>query len=93
MVFNNTTDEGNIAPRQYRTLGDIRLRKAHLETEIAKDNAKIKGLWDSLFHKPVPRVKKDNRMARMLKTGAGVVDGLLLGWKLYRKFGGKKTFF
>ena len=30
----------------------------------------------------------------MMKTGAGVLDGLILGWKLYRKFGGgskKKT--
>lgn len=93
MVFNNTTDGGNIAPSQYRTLGDIRLRKAHLETEIAKDNAKIKGLWDSLFHKPAPRVKKTNRITKFMNTGAGLVDGLLLGWKLYRKFGGKKSLF
>ena len=30
--------------------------------------------------------KRGRRWSTVINTGAGVVDGLLLGWKLYRKF-------
>lgn len=80
-------------PPDYRTLDEIRLRKAQLLTEITKDNARIKGLWDNLFHKPARKPTPSKRFSGLMTTGAGIVDGLLLGWKLYRKFNGKRSFF
>jgi hypothetical protein len=84
----------NIPPTEYRTLDEIRLRKAQLLTEIQKDSNKMQGLWDNLFHQPPKsQLTPTSRFAGMMKTGAGVLDGLILGWKLYRKFSanGKKS--
>lgn len=72
----------------YRTLEEIRLRKAQLLTDITKDSNRIQGLWNRLFH-PVPQKGKKTagkRMTSIMSTGASVIDGIILGWKLYRKF-------
>ena len=34
----------------YRSLNDIRLRKAQLRTDLTKDSNKIAGLWNELMH-------------------------------------------
>lgn len=74
----------------YHSLDEIRLRKAQLLTEITKDNHKMQGMWNNLFHQPKNQVTPTSRFSGFMKTGAGVLDGLILGWKLYRKFGGSK---
>ena len=61
------TDQKTITDSEYKSLNDIRLRKAQLLTDLTK------------------------RFSGLINTGAGVLDGLILGWKLYRKFGGMKT--
>lgn len=72
----------------YRTLDEIRLRKAQLLTDITKDSNHIQRLWDNLFHPAKSAGKKSTgkRMSSIVSAGANVVDGLILGWKLYRKF-------
>ncbi|WP_028898221.1 hypothetical protein [Prevotella sp. HUN102] len=75
----------------YKTLSEIRLRKAQLLTDITKDNNQMAILWNGIFHKPKEGVATPSkRFAGLMKSGAGIVDGLILGWKLYRKFGGNK---
>lgn len=80
MVQQNMKEEN-----EYRSIDDIRLRKAQLRTEIAKDQNKLSGLWNSLVHKP-KNDRPSQRFSGVLNTGAGIMDGLILGWKLYRKF-------
>lgn len=72
----------------YHNIDEIRLRKAQLLTDIAKDNNQMRKLWNRLFHKPSNNSKKApaRRFAGLMSTGASVVDGIILGWKLYRKF-------
>lgn len=73
----------------YRNLDEIRLRKAQLLTDIAKDNNQMRKQWNQLFHKSGKtngKKRPARRFAGIMTTGASVVDGLLLGWKLYRKF-------
>ena len=74
--------------RTYQSLSDIRQRKMKLQGEIASEEKNIKRLWDSLFHQgKADRVATPSRRFQSLfTTGAGIVDGVLLGWKLYRKF-------
>jgi hypothetical protein len=84
-MFSSSND---ITSPVYKNLDEIRLRKAQLLTEITKDSNKMKDMWTGLFHKPKDNVTPTSRFSGFMKTGAGVVDGLILGWKLYRKFGG-----
>ncbi|GAB6981800.1 hypothetical protein [Prevotella dentasini] len=76
----------------YHTLSEIRLRKAQLLNDITKDSNKMTALWNGVFHKPKENATPTQRFSGMMSTGAGVLDGLILGWKLYRKFGGGKDF-
>lgn len=77
-------EENSLQP-QYTTLRSIEERKMQLLREIRKDNEKINKLRRQLFAKPAP-MKKGHRMQALMSTGAGMLDGALLAWKLYRKF-------
>ena len=72
----------------FRTLDQLQEKKANLLKDIQADDRKIKSLWSDLFYnnastQPTTPTK---RLASLMSTGAGIVDGILLGWKLYRKF-------
>ncbi len=73
----------------YKSLSDLRLRKEMLKNDILKDDHEARNLWNDLFHKP-EAFKKDatpsKRIHGLMNIGAGAVDGIVLGWKLYRKF-------
>ena len=73
----------------YQSIEEIRLRKAALQKEIEADSAKIDEKWHSLFKKPEALSKSatpSQRISGIISPGAGVLDGILLVWKLYRKF-------
>jgi hypothetical protein len=73
----------------FTTLKAISDRKAQLLKEIRKDSTQITKLRQQLFSKPTAlttRKNKGMRMQGLMSTGAGVLDGLILVWKLYRKF-------
>ena len=76
----------------YRSLDEIRDRKDLLLDDIRRDDQQIKALWGQLFAKPEPlsALTPSKRISSLMATGAGVLDGILLGWKLYRKFKKKK---
>lgn len=73
----------------YHTLTELRQRKAQLLEDIAKDDKRIKALWAQLFYRPKTNDTPSQRITNMITTGGGILDGLILGWKLYRKFGKK----
>ncbi len=73
----------------YQSIEEIRLRKIALQKEIEADSAKIDEKWHSLFKKPEALSKSatpSQRISGIISSGAGVLDGILLVWKLYRKF-------
>ena len=70
-----------------RTLEEIVMRKEYVLAEIHRDDEKIKKLWASLFHAPnLSSSTPSKRITGFMNAGVGVCDGLLLAWKLYRKF-------
>ena len=78
----------------YKSLEEIRTRKDLLKKQIRKDDQEIRTLWGNLFHKPEPLgvMTPSKRITGLMSTGAGVLDGIILGWKLYRKFkSGKRS--
>lgn len=77
------------APRTFNSLADIRAYKDAIKEELNQDEDKIGELWGQLFHSNEPEPKtKGQKLTRMINMGAGMLDGALLGWKLYKKFGG-----
>lgn len=77
------------SPITYKTLEEIRLRKAMLLRDIQKDDNRIENLWKSLFRKPTAFQKNaspSKRINSFIATGAGFLDALMLGWKLYKRF-------
>ena len=64
----------------YTTLRSIADRKSQLLKEIRKDSDQLT--------KPTALTskRKGARLQGLMTTGAGVLDGLILVWKLYRKF-------
>lgn len=77
-----------MTPTSYTTIEEIQLRKAMLQTEIQKDSNKLGNEWRSLFQKPEAQRKgyPAKRFNSMLNMGTGMLDAMILGWKLYRKF-------
>ena len=72
-------------------LSDIQTRKETLRQAIKTDEEQVTKLWQRLTT-PVQTTSlmtPSRRVAGLMSTGMNVVDGLLLGWKLYRKFGKK----
>lgn len=74
-----------------KTLAHIRARKEELRNGIQKDKTEIQKQWDTLFHQPEETLlpSPTQKVMKMMNTSAGIFDGLLLGWKLYRKYGKK----
>lgn len=70
-----------------KTLSDIRQQKLLLQEAIKQDDQTIKDLWKGLFRKPdLTAATPSKRIQTFLSVGTGVVDSLILGWKLYHKF-------
>ena len=76
----------------YQTLTELRQRNAQLLSDIAQDDKRIKALWSQLFYRPKAEGSPSQRLTSLLSTGGGILDGLILGWKLYRRFGKKGSF-
>ena len=77
------------AVSSYQSIEEIRSRKAELLKDIEADSAKIEEKWHSLFQKPKALSKSattSQRIGGIISSGASVLDGILLAWKLYRKF-------
>lgn len=81
--------ESYSATTVYQSIEEIRARKALLQKDIKTDEEKIDEKWHSLFKKPQALSKAatpSQRITSIVNSSAGVLDGVLLVWKLYRKF-------
>ncbi len=72
----------------YNTIADIQQEKMQINAEIAASRKSIGIIWNNLFHgnKQKTPASPAQRFVQLISTGSGVVDGILLGWKLYRRF-------
>ena len=73
--------------RKFSSLDDIRAYKEELLEQIRQDRDVISTKWNDLFHREEPTPQsKAQKIMKMLSMGTGVLDGAMLGWKLYRKY-------
>ena len=79
------TDE-MITPQRYVSLEEIRQRKSMLRRQLRKDSEQMKAKAQTLFKRDEGEKLPTQRFAGMVSKGAGFIDGVILVWKLYRKF-------
>ncbi len=72
----------------YSSLSDIMRRKAQLKDSLTANERRIGSLWKTLFQQDKSKANQSPsmRLANIISTSAGLLDGALLGWKLYRRF-------
>lgn len=73
----------------YNSIDEIVARKSLLLKDIQKDSERMDQQWHSLFRKPTGLTKgatPSQRVSSLISAGAGALDGIMLVWKLYRKF-------
>ncbi len=72
----------------YSSLSDIMRRKAQLKGSLTANERRIGSLWKTLFQQDKSKANQSPsmRLANVISTSAGLLDGALLGWKLYRRF-------
>ena len=75
--------------QKYNSLEDIRLQKEMLQTDLHQNEQQIALLWKELL-KPTEAFQKNastsKRLIGLFNVGANILDGAILGWKLYKKF-------
>ncbi len=82
-----------ITTSPYQSLEEIERRKDKLRDDMDIDNDQIKALWNDLVHNPdITSNNPSKRVSALMNTGVGIIDGLILGWKIYRKFNGSRLF-
>ena len=86
MVIKTTND--STQQRTFSSLEEIENYKEEIRQSIHNDEKHIGELWHNLFHNEDRHAPKTTvqKMIGMVNIGSGVLDGLILGWKLYRKF-------
>lgn len=72
----------------YDSLASINSRKEELQKELENSNKEVKALWGALFEKKKETMPKGpvQRFMKYASKAPAVIDGAILGWKLYRSF-------
>ena len=71
--------------------GNTNVEREQCLTDINNKEKQISQLWDNLFHeKEQPKsgffASPTQRFLDVVSSSAAIIDGVLLGWKLYRRF-------
>lgn len=77
-------------------LSALRLRKAALQQDMRNSEGKMRSLWNDVLHKdetqnPLAAMSPTKRIISFVSTSGVVIDGAILGWKLYNRFGNKNA--
>lgn len=78
--------------RIYRTLEDIADRRDEIRDQLRDNDRLFREKWHSLFKRDdaYSALSPTRRMTKLVQQSAGLIDGAILAWKLYRTFKKKK---
>jgi hypothetical protein len=81
--------------QQLSSLAELRSRQAEIRSQLKKSENNMSDIWNDMFHKPSPSTltSPTGKAINFLTNSAGIIDGAILGWKLYRRFGGTMNIF
>ena len=79
----------------YQTIKDIEAEKLRLRSAISEKEKEIRETWEDIFYEKEDTSAKTptQRLLYYANTGAGIFDGVLFGWKMYRRLGGAFSLF
>jgi len=73
---------------------ELKKKSDSMQADITAKESALKKNWNSLVNEEEPIVlSPTKRVMNWITDSSNVIDGALLGWKLYRIFGKKKKFF
>lgn len=71
------------------SLEQIMIEKENLRSEMSLHEQKMAEIWHATFREPTPeeQASPTKKAIAWVTASAGIIDGALLGWKLYKRFG------
>ncbi|MBR4276453.1 MAG: hypothetical protein IKQ32_05755 [Prevotella sp.] len=75
------------------SLKTLQAKRHSVKMEMSQKESELKRLWDGLFHKEQSvstAFSPTKRALSFISSSTVIIDGMLLGWKLYNRFGRKR---
>lgn len=75
------------ATTQISTISELKAQQEVVRAQLRTEEKELRRQWDSLFQKgkKMPKTPTERALGFFTK-GSTLVDGAILGWKLYKKF-------
>lgn len=82
-------------PISITSLESLCMRKQQLRDDLDDSEEKLADIWTALFRKPSEEELNSptKRVLATITSASAMIDGALLGWKLYRRLGGTVSLF
>jgi len=72
---------------------ELKKKSDSMQTDIVAKETSLKKNWDSLVNEEPVVLSPTKRVMSWVTNSSNIIDGAILGWKLYKIFGKKKKFF
>lgn len=84
----------NVTP-DINSLDALTQYKLQLQEEMDTSEEQLATIWNEMFHSPTAEELNSptKRIMATITSASTLIDGALLGWKLYRRFGGALKLF
>lgn len=80
-ISNDTTTPIN-------SISELKMRQLEMRRLLDMSEGRLSNIWNDIFHDKSSHslTSPTGKAISFLSNSAGVIDGAILGWKLYRKF-------
>lgn len=77
------------------SLETLQLYKEQLRNELCSSEERLGDLWESMFRQPTAEDMSSptKRLMAKVSSASALIDGAILGWKLYCRLGGTLRLF
>jgi len=83
------------APISIVSLETLSIRKQQLREDLNDSEEKLSDIWNAMFRQPSEEelASPTKKILASITSASAIIDGALLGWKLYRRLGGTVKLF
>ena len=69
------------------TPDDLQAKSSNLKQQITKNEESLQNQWEDMIYEEDETLSPTKRFISTIANSANIIDGALLGWKLYKMFG------